>query len=112
MWPAGRPGRFALTLVNVAMLSRVTWTLPSSVPAQMMFGLIGDSLTVMTVLYCVRPSFFDSIVTFPGWPMRLAVFRSYCLVRSGLAIQVSPRSYDLNTRLPPRSTTDSLWLER
>src|SRR5688572_27801480 len=90
------------------MSSRVTCRFPSSVPAHVMPGLMGDSETVMTVLYAERPSFFDSMVVLPIWPMMLAVLRSYCLVRSGLAIHVSPRLYDLNTRLPPSQMTDGL----
>ena len=36
--------------------------------------------------------------------MIATVLRSICLVRSALAIHVSPRLYDLNSRLPPSQT--------
>src|SRR5580692_7490294 len=36
--------------------------------------------------------------------MRLTLQRSTCLVRSALATYVSPRLYDLNSRLPPYHT--------
>ena len=46
----GRPGMFLPTSVNVAPPSRLTCTLPSSVPAQTTPGSTGDSETEMIVL--------------------------------------------------------------
>jgi hypothetical protein len=66
----------------------------------------------MTVPYDTTPSFFDSCVRSPGTPIIVTVLRSTCLVRSGLAIHVSPRLYDLNSRLPPSHTTLGLCGER
>jgi hypothetical protein len=40
--------------------------LPSSVPAQRIAGVMGDSDTLITVLKFEMPSFFDSMVTLPG----------------------------------------------
>ena len=37
------PGTFATTFVHDLPPSRVIWTLPSSVPAQIRFGFFGDS---------------------------------------------------------------------
>ena len=53
------------------------------------------------VPYETTPSFFDSCVRLPGAPISATVFRSMLFVRSALAIHVSPRLYDLNSRLPP-----------
>ena len=47
----GRPGMFLPTSVNVAPPSRLTWRLPSSVPAHTTPGTTGDSETAMIVLY-------------------------------------------------------------
>src|SRR6185437_1247107 len=100
--PCGKPGRFFPTSVNVSPPSRLTWRLPSSVPAQTTPGISGDSETEMIVLYCDRPSFLESSVIVPATPITDTLHRSTCLVRSALATQLVPRSYDLNSRLPPR----------
>src|SRR5215813_8825912 len=100
--PCGRPGRFLPTSVNVRPPSRLTCRLPSSVPAHTTPGITGDSLTAMMVLYADKPSFLDSCDLSPPTPMTVTLHRSTCLVRSALATHDVPRSYDLNSRLPPR----------
>ena len=92
---------FLPTSVNVTPPSRLTCTFPSSVPAHTTPRDTGDSDTAMIVPYDVTPSFFDSIVRSPAMPINGRVFRSICLVRSSLAIHVSPRFEDRNKRLPP-----------
>src|SRR5207253_7970583 len=103
-WFAGRPGRFFPTSVNVTPASLLTCRFPSSVPAHTTPGITGDSDIEMIVLYELTPSFFDSIERPPGTPINVTVLRSICFVRSGLATQLSPRLYDLNSRLPPSHT--------
>src|SRR4051794_16397363 len=66
----------------------------------------------MIVLYETTPSFLESCVRSPGMPISETVFRSMFLVRSALATQVSPRLYDLNSRLPPSQTMLGLWGDR
>ena len=90
--------------MNVIPPSRLTCSSPSSVPAQTTPGSTGDSEIDTMVLYDATPSFFDSCVRSPGSPMSVTLLRSTCFVRSALAIQVSPRLYDLNSRLPPSQT--------
>src|SRR5262249_11160417 len=100
--PCGRPVMFLPTSVNVSAPSRLTCRLPSSVPAHTTPGMTGDSLTAMIVLYAERPSFLESCDLSPATPITVTLQRSTCLVRSGLATHEMPRSYDLNSRLPPR----------
>src|SRR3954466_11630701 len=92
------------TSVNVVPESWLTCTLPSSVPAHTTPGSTGDSEIEMIVLYETTPSFLESWVRSPGTPISATVFRSMFLVRSALATHVSPRLYDLNSRLPPSQT--------
>ena len=40
----GSPGTLPTTFVQVLPLSRVIWTLPSSVPTQIVLAFFGDSL--------------------------------------------------------------------
>src|SRR4029079_14525739 len=63
----------------------------------------------MIVLQETTPSFLESCVRSPGTPMSATVFRSTFLVRSALAIHVSPRLYDRHHRLPPSHTMLGLW---
>src|SRR5439155_766142 len=77
---------------------------PNSVPAYNRFRFFGSSRITWTFLYDVTPSFFESWVRSPGAPISDTLLRSTCFVRSALAIQVSPRLYDLNNRLPPNQT--------
>ena len=100
--PCGSPARFLPTSVNVRPPSRLTCTLPSSVPAQTTPGMNGDSETAMIVLYCEMPSFFENCALSPPTPITVTLQRSICLVRSALCTHDVPRSYDLNSRLPPR----------
>src|SRR5262245_52921386 len=100
----GRPGMFFPTSVHVCPPSRLTCRLPSSVPAHTTPGITGDSEIVMIVLYETTPSFLESCMRSPGTPISVTLLRSICFVRSGLATHVSPRLYDLNSRLPPSHT--------
>ena len=78
--------------------------LPIHTSSRSYFASTGDSEIEMMVLYDVTPSFFESWVRSPGAPISDTLLRSTCFVRSALAIQVSPRLYDLNNRLPPNQT--------
>src|SRR5690348_15199705 len=100
--PCGKPVRFLPTSVKVRPPSRLTCRLPSSVPAQTTPGMTGDSDTAMIVPYCDRPSFLESWVLSPPTPITVTLHRSICFVRSALCTHDVPRSYDLNSRLPPR----------
>src|SRR5882757_3996513 len=100
----GRPGRFFPTSVNVTPPSRLTCTFPSSVPTHTTPGITGDSETETMVLNEPTPSFFESCGLSPAAPITVTLQRSTCFVRSGLATQWSPRSYDLKRRLPPSQT--------
>src|ERR1041384_8424806 len=95
---------FLPTSVNVSPPSRLTWRLPSSVPAHTTPGSTGDSDTEMIVLNPTTPSFLLIWFCVPGTPITAISQRSICFVRSPLAIHVSPRLYDLNNRLPPSHT--------
>src|SRR5215831_9562401 len=101
----GSPGRFLPTSVKFDPPSRLTCRFPSSVPAQTMPGMTGDSEIEMIVLYETTPSFLESCVTLPAMPIMGTRLRSTFFVRSSLlATHVSPWLYDLNRRLPPRYT--------
>src|SRR5215208_595734 len=99
--PCGSPLMFFPTSVNVAPLSRLTWRLPSSVPAHTTPRATGDSDTAMMVLYAVTPSFFESCAVFPAAPITVVLHRSTCFVRSPLATQRSPWLSDRKRRSPP-----------
>src|SRR5215467_15281405 len=99
--PAGSPGRFAATVVNVAPSSLLTSKLPSSVPAHTTPGITGDSEIAVIVPYALTPSFLESCACVPGTPISVTPQRSMCFVRSADSIHLSPRFTDLNSRLPP-----------
>src|SRR5687767_363595 len=99
--PSGRPVMFFPTSVNVAPLSRLTWTRPSSVPAQTTPANARDSEMEMMVLNVLTPSFLESCAVVPAAPMTLILQRSTWRVRSSLAIQRSPWLSDRNSRFPP-----------
>src|SRR6187397_1973231 len=99
--PAGSPVMFFPTSVNVAPLSRLTCTNPSSVPAQTTPAMARDSEMAMTVLKLVMPSFFESCAVVPAAPITVILQRSTWRVRSALAIHRSPWLSERNSRLPP-----------
>ena len=90
------------TFFQLAPPSRLTWTLPSLVPTHSTPGTTGDSLIVTMLLYDAAPSCFDAIGALPATPMIGRSLRPTLLVRSGDAVQVSPRLYDRNRRSAPR----------
>src|ERR1019366_1827111 len=106
--PGGKPAMFFPTSANVAPLSVLTWRFPSSVPAHTTPGITGDSEIAVSVPNDVTPSFFESCDAVPGAPIRVTLHLSMCLVRSALATQWLPWSYDLNRRLPPSQTMFAL----
>src|SRR6185295_16937937 len=95
----GSPARFFTKLVQVLPPSRVSCTLPSSVPTQIWFGSLGDSATVKIVVWFSALEL--SIDRPPDW-------RCFCLagslvVRSGeIFTQDSPWSRLRNRNWPPR----------
>src|SRR5688572_593941 len=99
--PAGRPVMFLPTSVNVAPLSRLTCTRPSSVPAQTTPAAARDSEIEMIVLNDDIPSFLESCEVVPAAPMTVILHRSSERVRSALAIHKSPWFPERNRRLPP-----------
>src|SRR6185436_10269632 len=96
----GNPGTLSTTFFQVLPPSRVTCRLPSLVPTQMIPGTAGDSPIVTMLLNDAAPSCFDAIGAVPETPRIGRSFRPMFFVRSGDAIQVSPRSYDRNNRSP------------
>ena len=102
--PFGRPGMRGATLVHVFPPSRVTCTLPSSVPTQRTFVSVGAMLTVRMVLYVSAPEMSYSI----GPPLVTCLVLSL-RVRSGLiAAQCWPPSLVLKTTFAPRNTSSAL----
>ena len=82
---------FAVTFVQVAPPSWVTWTLPSSVPAQMSPAFSGDSAR-LTMVQCVSAPEPAAVI-----------FCGSCVERSGLMIcQWLPPSLVLNSTFDPR----------
>src|SRR5688572_4525534 len=98
----GTPFTFPATFFHVAPPSRLTCTLPSLVPTQRTPGTTDDSLIVTMLLYDAAPSCFEAIGAVPGTPMIGRSLRPMLFVRSGEAVQVSPRSYERNSRSAPR----------
>src|SRR5687767_5910333 len=92
---------FFATSVSVAPLSRLTWTRPSSVPAQTTPAIARDSEMEMMVLNVLTPSFLESCAVVPATPMTVILQRSIERVRSLLAIHRSPWLSERNKRLPP-----------
>ena len=97
--------------------------LPSSVPTHRSPGTSGDSVSDAIALQELTPSLRERMHSWPrsiwlqrgrafDWPMISTRSRSTFFDRSGLIVHVSPRSIDLNSRLPPAYTTSGLWGER
>ena len=74
--PAGSPVMFFPTSVNVAPLSRLTCTRPSSVPAHTTPATARDSEIAMIVLNVDTPSFFESCAVVPAAPITVTLQRS------------------------------------
>ena len=88
---------FGATLVHVLPPSRVICTLPSSVPAQITFASRGLSAIEMIVQWNSARVLSVEI----GPPLERC-FDLSLVDRSGLmVVQVSPRSFVLNSTLPP-----------
>src|SRR4051795_11919149 len=89
--PGGTPGMLPVTFVHDLPPSRVTCTLPSSVPAQITLRSFGDSLSATIVPYV---SAFEPAVM---------IFATSRCERSGeITSQLSPRLVRRNSTLPPR----------
>ena len=100
-------------LVQVFPSSRVTCTVPSSVPAYSTPGCFGDSASVMMAGHCEMPSFRAMVMSFPATPMVTMVSRTALVVRSGeIASHESPRSRLRKTRLAATSSTPGSCAER
>src|SRR5512144_778967 len=74
----GRPGMFFVTFVQVLPLSRVTWSRPSFVPAQITPRSLGDSASPYTT-----PAYSTPILSGVSPPELFMRVRSFN-VRSGL----------------------------
>src|SRR5215510_14684802 len=87
----------AATLVQCAPPSVVTWTLPSSVPAQITLALRGLSeMAVMVQWNSAR------VLSSEISPPESLIFSGSLVVRSGLmTFQVSPPSAERKSTLPP-----------
>src|SRR5881296_2765828 len=94
------PWRFLMTFVHVLPPSRVTCTLPSSVPTQMTFGSSIDGAIVRIVQW----NSAAVLSTVIGPPDDFCLFLSL-VVRSGLMTSHDwPCVVDLNSTLPPKYT--------
>src|SRR3954454_23993165 len=94
---AGASLMFGATFFHVLPPSRVTCTLPSSVPAQMTFGSRGLSAMEMMVQWNSA-----RVLSFEMSPPLAICFDLSLVERSGLIIvHVSPRSLVLNSTFPP-----------
>src|SRR5512145_1222936 len=105
---AGTPRRLGATLVQVRPPLRVTWMLPSSVPAHTRPGTSGDSAIVKMVAWV------SALVTSRVRPPLSGLTSAVSAVeRSGLTmVQVSPRSVLRKRWLPPNHTTRESWGDR
>ena len=88
--PSGAPRMLRATSVQVSPPSRLTCTLPSSVPTHSTWASSGDSATADSALKSLWPSFFDSMGAAPFTPMIVSVSRSMPRVRSCVPVHVVP----------------------
>ncbi len=94
----GSPGMFFTTLVQLRPPSRVTCTLPSSLPAQMTFASRTDGAMVSSVLW--NSAAVLSVTMSP--PDDFCLFLSL-VVRSGeITSHDWPKFEERNTTLPPK----------
>src|SRR4051812_17115929 len=97
--PLGRPVTLGATFVHVLPPSRVTWRLPSSVPAQITWAFFGDSLIVKIVVWFSAEEL--STVRPPDLPC--CCFLGSLVERSGeIFSQESPRSRERKRNCEPR----------
>src|SRR5678815_1392044 len=99
----------ALSSFHVLPPSIESWTLPSSVPTQRIFGSSGDSAKVVISLKPDSPSLREMRMSRPRTPMRGMVSRFTCRVRSGVALHVDPRSLEMNNLLAAMYTVPGVW---
>src|SRR5215467_8419032 len=99
----------ALTSFQVFPPSIETCTLPSSDPTHSTLGSSGDSAIVVISLNPDSPSLREILMSRPRTPMSGIVSRFTWRVRSGVAVHVEPRSFEMKSRLPPRYTVPGVW---
>ena len=98
--PFGKPG--TTTFVQCAPPSRVTCTLPSSVPTQTVFASSGDSLITLIVVFDSA----DELSTVMPPDSSCFCFSGSLVVRSGeIRCQVSPWSVERKRNCAPMYTT-------
>src|SRR5438105_6841991 len=96
-----------VTFVHALPLSRVTWTRPSSDPAQSTPAVAGDSARAKIVAYHSVPV-MSRVTEPPTGPM----VEGSCSVKSGLAgSQLSPSFVDRKTRLAATNSSLGTWRE-
>src|SRR5436305_8809983 len=97
--PLGRPGALGATFVQLLPPSRVTWRLPSSVPAQITCGFFGDSPIVKIVVWFSA----DELSTVSPPDFICCCFFGSLVERSGeIFSQESPRSRERKRNCEPR----------
>src|SRR5215212_5120306 len=106
--PFSTPVIAPLNSVHVAPPSVVNCTLPSSVPTQRIFGSRGDSAR-FEISLMPSPSLRDSLMSRLTTPIMSMVSRLIWRVRSLVRVHVEPKSFDVNSRLPPRYTVPAVW---
>src|SRR5213595_3819312 len=94
----GRPLILLTTFFHVRPPSRVTWTFPSSVPAQIRFGFFGDS-QIEKIVVCISAEELSTVIP-PD--CSCFCFSGSFVVRSGeIRSQLSPRSRDRKRNCDP-----------
>src|SRR5439155_17518153 len=94
----GRPATFLRRLFQVFPPSRVSWRLPSSVPAQMTLAVFGDSLIAKIVQWFSALELSTERPPDSSW----FSFAGSFVVRSGeIRVQVSPRSDERKRNCEP-----------
>src|SRR3954464_4355909 len=94
----GNPVTLPTTLFQVLPASRVSCTLPSSVPTQIVFGSLGDS-AIEKMVVCISA---DELSTVTPPDCSCFCLSGSLVVRSGeMRSQLSPRSRDRNRNCAP-----------
>src|SRR2546421_9972715 len=104
---SGRSGMFAVTFVHVLASSRLTWTNPSSLPAQSRPFCLGDSARAKTVQYVSAPVLSPVI----GPPDHCCFCLSLRVRSSETFSHVCPPSRVRKTKLPPWYTVFGSWTD-
>ena len=95
-----RPGTLRRTFAHVFPPSRVTWTLPSSVPTQITLESSGDGAMLSSVVWNSA-----AVLSVTIWPPEFCCFFGSFVVRSGeITSQEFPKSRDRKSTLPPKYT--------